>query len=76
MTNAEHLIENAIIYIEEEKDFDHFSSQEYNKYMSEILGINLNIIWEMSQYIVWTLKPNWLSIKEAEMEESYGYKLH
>ena len=75
MTNAEHLIENAIIDMKGGKDFEHFSTRKYNKLMSEMSGINLNIVWEMAQHIVWSLKPAWLSTKEAQMEERYGYRL-
>lgn len=75
MTNAEHLIENAIIDMEDGKDFEHFSNQKHNKLMSEMSGVDLNIVWEMAQHIVWSLKPAWLSNKEAEMEERYGYRL-
>ena len=75
MTNAEHLIENAIINMEDGKDFEHFSSQKHNKLMSEMSNINLSSVWEMAQYVVWSLKPVWLSDKEIEMENRYGYRL-
>ncbi len=75
MTNAEHLIENAIIDMENRKDFEYFSSQKHNKLMSEMCNINLSSVWEMAQYVVWSLKPVWLSDKEIEMENRYGYRL-
>ena len=75
MTNAEHLIENAVFDIEDGKDFEHFSTQKHNKAMSEISGIHLPYVWEMAQYVVWTLKPSWLYDKEVEMENRYGYRL-
>lgn len=75
MTNAEHLIENAIVDIDKGKDFEHFASQKHNKLMSKISGISLNAVWEMGQHIVWSLRPTWLSAKESEMEELYGYSL-
>ena len=75
MTNAEHLIENAIIRIDRGEDFKHFSSQKHNKLMSEMSGISLNTVWEMGEHIVWSLRPVWLSSKESEMEELYGYSL-
>ena len=75
MTNAEHLIENAICNMENGKDFEYFSSQKHNKLMSEMSNINLSSVWEMAQHIVWSLKPAWLSDKELEMENRYGYRL-
>lgn len=75
MTNAEHLISNAIHNIETGKDFEYFLSQKHNKTMSEMSNINLSCVWEMAQYVVYSIKPNWLYAKEAEMEEHYGYKL-
>lgn len=75
MTNAEHLIENAIFEIEGGKSFEHFSNQKHNKMMGELSGINLSYVWEMAQHVVWTLKQDWLSDKEAEMENRYGYRL-
>ena len=75
MSNAEHLIENAIIDMENGKSFEDFSSNENNKSMSEMSGIKLDTVWEMAQYIVYTVKPIWESDKAVEMEEKYGYKL-
>lgn len=75
MTNAEHLISSAIHNMEDGKDFEYFSSQKYNKMMSEMSNINLSYVWEMAQYVVYSIKPNWLYDKEHEMEEQYGYRL-
>lgn len=75
MTNAEHLIENAITDMEAGENFELFSSKKYNKEMAEMSGINLSHVWEMAQHIIWSLKPAWLHEKEAEMEVRYGYRL-
>ena len=75
MTNAEHLISNAIHNMEDGKDFEHFSSQKHNKMMSEMSNINLSVVWEMAQYVVYAIKPDWLYDKETQMEERYGYRL-
>ena len=75
MTNAQHLISNAIHNMEDGKDFEHFENQKYNKRMSEISNISLSSVWEMAQQVVYSIKPNWIYDKEAEIEERYGYKL-
>ena len=75
MSNAEHLIENAIIDMEDNKDFEYFSSQWHNKEMASESGINLDHVWAMAQHVVYTLKPIWISDKESEMEDLYGYRL-
>ena len=75
MTHAEHLIENAIIEMEESKGFEHFASQKHNKLMSELTGIKLSDVWAMAQHVVYSFKPGWLSDKEQEMEDRYGYRL-
>ena len=76
MTNAEHLIENAITDMEHGRDFEHFSSQKHNRLMSEMSNIALSSVWEMAQYVVWSLKPDWMLDKEIEMINRYGYKLY
>ena len=75
MTHAEHLIENAILNMEDGKSFEHFASQKHNKTMSELTGIDLRYVWEMAQYVVYSAKPDWLYDKEVEMENRYGYRL-
>lgn len=60
MTIAQHLIENAIMDMEQGKDYEYFSTQNYNKEMAETAGIKLYHIWEMAQQVVYTIKPFWL----------------
>ena len=45
MTIAQHLIENAIMDMEQGKDYEYFSTQNYNKEMAETAGIKLYHIW-------------------------------
>lgn len=54
MSNAEHLIENAICLIESGKNFDAFSQNERNQTMANQTGIALQAVWEMANYVVFT----------------------
>ena len=57
MTNAEHLIENAMMafkrdYVSKgEKYRKIFFSSEMNVDMAKEIGINLEDIWDMAQYV-------------------------
>ena len=75
MTNAEHLIENAICCLERNESFEIFSSQQHNIDMAEMQKINLEDVWLMAIHVVYTLKQHWLWQKEDEMVAAYGYKL-
>lgn len=75
MTNAEHLIENAISDTEKGYKYEHFANEWYNKQMAKDCNIDLKYIWEMAQYVVWCCKPEWELEKQEQMEEIYGYKL-
>lgn len=66
MSNAQHLLENAIISIEKNMDFEDFIIQPHNKEMAEISNIDLMHVWEMAMYVVYNLKPVW----EDEWEEA------
>lgn len=70
MSNAQHLLENAIISIEKNMDFEDFTIQLHNKEMAEISNINLMQVWEMAMYVVYNLKPVW----EDEWEETKNGK--
>lgn len=70
MSNAQHLLENAIISIEKNMDFEDFTIQLHNKEMAEISNINLMQVWEMAMYVVYNLKPAW----EDEWEETKNGK--
>ena len=62
MSNAEHLIENALAAIHENKDstiaWNKFSEDYVNKNMSEVTGIKLEYVWDMAQYVVLSWKHN------------------
>ena len=70
MSNAQHLLENAIISIEKNMDFEDFTIQLHNKEMAEISNINLIQVWEMAMYVVYNLKPVW----QDEWEETKNGK--
>lgn len=59
MTIAEHLIENAIGYLESEQDFENFTNSPMNRAMAESIDINLLHVWEMAQHVYCCIKPLW-----------------
>ena len=61
MSNCEHLIENAIVCMEKGKTYADFSDDYYNRLMSAQCDIALQDIWSMASYVVFTLKPSWVS---------------
>ena len=75
MTHEEHLIENAIFDMQAGKSYEEFAESKHNKAMSELSGVRLESVWMMAQHVVYTLKPGWVSDKEREMEDKYGYRL-
>lgn len=56
MSNAEHLIENAIMAIEEHENlkdaWDWFTTYEINIHLSQATGISLEAIWDIACYVV------------------------
>lgn len=75
MSNAEHLIENAICCLERGEEFEEFASRKYNIEMAEMQHIDMRDVWLMAIHVVYTLKPHWLWQKEYEMVAAYGYVL-
>lgn len=59
MSNAEHLIENAVSVIENDGDFTEFSSAKHNQDMAKAIHIELSHVWDMATYVVFTLKQYW-----------------
>ncbi|MBE6603696.1 MAG: nucleotidyltransferase domain-containing protein [Ruminococcaceae bacterium] len=66
MTYAEHLIENAISYLESGKSFEEFCKAKHNTEMALGAGINMEHVWQMARHVLYTLKPMW---EEASDEE-------
>ena len=65
MSNIEHLIENAIIAVEEGKSFEDFNSAEHNKKMLRRVCACADEIWEIAQYVVYS-KCMFCDNKQAE----------
>lgn len=59
MTNAEHLIENAICSYEDSGSFDYFLSHSVNKKMANECGVDLGIVAEMADYVLHVARPMW-----------------
>ena len=68
MSNLEHCLENAIVAVEERKDFDTWFYEEVPRLNASPFGahtwcvltedsvINLKDIWQMAMYVVYTYK--------------------
>ena len=54
MSNAEHLIENALINIQEDKPKELFFEDYRNKIMSEESKIDLECVYEMALYVLYS----------------------
>lgn len=61
MTCAEHLIENAVVAFERGGSYEDFASADCNIAMAETTGISLHDVWAMADYVVHTLKPDWVA---------------
>lgn len=75
MSNAEHLIENAIMDFERDGNFDNFISDKYNKRMADAVGITLDDVTAMAIHIIYAFKQNWIQQGREEMIKRYGYEL-
>jgi hypothetical protein len=53
MTLQEHLLENALVTLENEQPMQDFMSKEINIEMAEETGIKLEDIWLMAQYVIY-----------------------
>lgn len=60
MSNAEHLIENAICTYEEYGNFDLFLSSKTNEEMAEMENIRLSTVTEMAFHVLHVFKPEWI----------------
>ena len=54
MSNAEHLIENALTNIQEDKPKELFFEDYRNKIMSEESKIDLECVYEMALYVIYS----------------------
>lgn len=74
MSNAEHLIENAIHELEAGHDLDDFKALWHTKTMCEQTGIKPEDIWLMAVHVVFVLKQDWIEEGRQEMIDRYGYE--
>ena len=61
MSNAEHLIENAICSIEANEEYEDFANKKHNIKMATDIGIDLEDVWAMAIYVMYTVRPIWVS---------------
>ena len=73
MSNAEHLIENAIMTFENYQSFDTFHNNNINKAMAEMVGISLDDVEAMAIHVIYAFKPNWEEAERDRLVKLYGY---
>lgn len=76
MSGAQHLIENAIMCIEDGKSYEDFSNACVNKQMSDIYNISLEDVWDMAMHVVYTTKRTWVSDTIAILRGETPFKLN
>lgn len=83
MTNAEHLIENALQSMQiarsrNEDTYEAFQNEMnhvYNKEMLREVCVTKKELWEIAQYVMYVYEPDIKYNLEEEMENRYGYRL-
>ena len=71
MTNAEHLIKNAVTALELHDPYEAYSIFMYNPRnaeMAALAGVSLDAVWEMAVYCDTTLWQDWKEKWEKEAE--------
>ena len=64
MTNAEHLLENAVCLLEEHdpyRAYKLFIDSRKNVEMAALARIPLDVVWEMAMYCHTTLRWEWVN---------------
>ena len=75
MSNAEHLIENALGCLESGRDITWFKDMFVNKEMFKYVNATAEEIWDMAIYVYYTYRPCIESDLTEELEKKYGYKV-
>ena len=75
MSNIEHLIENAIACLDENKSFEDFVSIPVNKTMIEMVKSPADEIWQIAIYVKYTYGEDLRWKIEDEIERKYGYPI-
>ena len=75
MSNTEHLIENAIVCLEENKSYEDFISADVNERMLKLVKSPPEEIWDMAIYVYYTYRESIIWKTEDKLEKAYGYKI-
>lgn len=75
MTKIEHLLENAIVEIENGLGYDSWRKDPVNKIMLKEVTALPEEIWAMAVYVYFDYKPYIETITRDEIEKEYGYKI-
>lgn len=73
MTKAEHLIGRAMELID--KDYETFSEDKHLQSLSNKVGIDIETIFEIAQYIKFSYTPYVVGKIYNNLEDAYGYSL-
>ena len=73
MSNTEHLIENAIVCLEEKKSYEDFIDTDVNKRMFKLVKSPPEEIWDMAIYVYYTYRESIVWKTEDELVKRYGY---
>lgn len=73
MSNIEHLIENALVNIENKYPHEDFFDAKHNIEMAKACNINLEDVYEMAIYVYYTYIPSIRWNLEKKLRKEYGY---
>lgn len=83
MSNAEHLIENAIIALRDNRDIESELNKDYNQKMMALTGIRQSDLVRMAEHVVYSLYDgifpgDCISLKKTkqELEDGTWYQKH
>lgn len=75
MLCIEHLISGAYHAIEKHQTFEQWRNEIYTQDNLSYVYATSREIWEIAQYVYFSIKPCIEQDKEDEMIKKYGYKL-
>ena len=77
MTNSEHLIENVLYLIEhnEGNGYEAVMQSELIQQQAKAVGISMNDIWCIAQYVYYCYKPMIESRIAHQLIDRYGYEI-
>lgn len=74
MSNVEHLIENAIHFIETSDNPYEALHNKRDIDQAKAAGVSLNDIWLIAQHVYYTLRPEWIEQGRQEIITKHGYE--